>query len=114
MPSPTLRRELLTLVLAAALVPTAALGQPAGQDPSESSSPSSPAAEAPQADQDRGTRRYFDAVTVSATLNEREVREAPGTVSVIDAETIDRELVESIADLVRFEPGVYVETVPGG
>lgn len=58
--------------------------------------------------------RFFDAVTVSATLNERAVRETPGTVSVIDAATIDRDMVENIADLVRFEPGVYVETSPGG
>ena len=38
------------------------------------------------------------------------VKETPGTVSVIDAETIERRLIENIADLVKFEPGVYIET----
>lgn len=59
-------------------------------------------------------RRYFDEVTVSATLSPSSVRETPGTVSVIAAPAIDRRLIESIADLVKFEPGVYVETNPVG
>jgi sirohydrochlorin ferrochelatase len=55
--------------------------------------------------------RLFDSVTVSATLNPTAVLETPGTVAVIDDETIARRLVEHVADLVKFEPGVYVETV---
>ena len=31
-------------------------------------------------------------------------------MSVIDAETIDRRLIENIADLVKFEPGVYIDS----
>src|SRR5688572_29936395 len=54
--------------------------------------------------------RFFDAVTVSATLSPASVRETPGTVSVVDAATIDRRLMTTVADLVAFEPGVYVET----
>ena len=38
------------------------------------------------------------------------MKETPGTVSVIDAETIARRLIENVADLVKFEPGVYIET----
>jgi hemoglobin/transferrin/lactoferrin receptor protein len=55
--------------------------------------------------------RLFDSVTVSATLNPSSIKETPSTVAVIDAETIARRMVESTADLVKFEPGVYVETV---
>jgi hemoglobin/transferrin/lactoferrin receptor protein len=54
--------------------------------------------------------KFFETVTVSATLNPATVREAPGTVSVIDARTIERRLIENVADLVKFEPGVYVES----
>ena len=49
-------------------------------------------------------------MTVSATLTPTLVKEAPGTVSVIDADTIARRLMENAADLVIFEPGVYVES----
>jgi hemoglobin/transferrin/lactoferrin receptor protein len=55
--------------------------------------------------------RLFDSVTVSATLNPSTIRETPGTVSVIDDETIERRLIENVSDLVKFEPGVYIETV---
>lgn len=55
-------------------------------------------------------RRFFDTVTVSATLNPASVKETPGTVSVIDAELIDRQLIENVADLIRFEPGIYIES----
>ena len=52
---------------------------------------------------------FLDSVTVSATLRPAPVRETPGTVSVIDAETIEERLIENFADLVKYEPGVYVE-----
>ena len=52
---------------------------------------------------------FLDSVTVSATLRPVPVRETPGTVSVIDSETIQERLVTDFADLVKYEPGVYVE-----
>ena len=52
---------------------------------------------------------FLDSVTVSATLRPAPVRETPGTVSVIDAETIQERLMENFADLVKYEPGVYIE-----
>jgi hemoglobin/transferrin/lactoferrin receptor protein len=64
----------------------------------------------PPAEQASREPRFFDTVTVSATLNPSTVRETPGTVSVIDAETIQRRLIENTADLVKFEPGIYVES----
>jgi hemoglobin/transferrin/lactoferrin receptor protein len=54
--------------------------------------------------------RFLEAVTVSATLNPSAVGDTPGTVSVIGAGQIERRLLEHTADLVTFEPGVYVES----
>ena len=51
---------------------------------------------------------FLDTVTVSATLRPAPVRETPGMVSVIDDEVIQGRLVENVADLVKYEPGVYV------
>ena len=53
---------------------------------------------------------FLDAVTVTATLRPVPVRETPGMVSVIDSETIQERLLETFADLVKYEPGVYVES----
>ena len=50
----------------------------------------------------------LDRIIVSATLNERAVRDVASDVSVIDAAEIDRRQVQNIADLVRYEPGVSV------
>jgi hemoglobin/transferrin/lactoferrin receptor protein len=55
----------------------------------------------------------LDQVTVTATLNPREVADTPGTVTVKEREELDRELVTDIRDLVRYEPGVSVATNPG-
>ena len=52
---------------------------------------------------------FLDAVTVSATLRPAPLQETPGTVSVIDDVTIEERLVADFADLVKYEPGVYVE-----
>ena len=52
---------------------------------------------------------FLDSVTISATLRPAPVRDTPGVVSVIDGETIQERMVEDFADLVKYEPGVYVE-----
>ncbi|MCY4659130.1 MAG: TonB-dependent hemoglobin/transferrin/lactoferrin family receptor [Acidobacteria bacterium] len=52
---------------------------------------------------------FLDSVTVTATLRPARVRETPGVVSVIDEETIQERLIQNAADLVKYEPGVYVE-----
>ena len=52
---------------------------------------------------------FLDSVTVSATLRPAPVRETPGMVSVIDSRTIEERLVRDFADLVKYEPGVYIE-----
>ena len=52
---------------------------------------------------------YLDSVTVTATLNPSTLRNTPGVVSVISSSTIQDRLMENIGDLVKYEPGVYVE-----
>lgn len=100
--------------VALSLLPVVAAAQDASSPPPApgQTSAQSPAQAATRANAD--DRRFFDSVTVSATLNASQVMETPGAVSVIGAESIARRLVENIADLVKFEPGVYVETVPTG
>ncbi|MEG3194035.1 TonB-dependent hemoglobin/transferrin/lactoferrin family receptor, partial [Lysobacter sp. D1-1-M9] len=44
----------------------------------------------------------FDAVVVSATRTERAIADVPGTVSVIDRERMDHELVRDLKDLFRY------------
>lgn len=51
-------------------------------------------------------------VTVTATRNATRTDEAPVTVSVFDAEEIERLLVTDIKDLIRYEPGVSVVSQP--
>jgi hemoglobin/transferrin/lactoferrin receptor protein len=50
-----------------------------------------------------------DEITVTATRSPRAIKDTPGEVSVIPDEEIDRQLMTNAADLVRFEPGVYVD-----
>lgn len=50
----------------------------------------------------------LETVVVSATRTEKSVIDVPSTVSVIDEKQIQREIANSISDLVRYEPGVSV------
>jgi hemoglobin/transferrin/lactoferrin receptor protein len=99
----TLALVALALTLAAPLAHAQTSAPPAR--PSDSPPPEAPPTPPPPAD----PRRFFDAVAVSATLNPAAIKDTPGTVSVIPAGTIQRQLMENLADLIRFEPGVYVE-----
>jgi len=47
-------------------------------------------------------------VVVSATRTERAVQDVPATVSAIDRERMDHELVRDLKDLFRYEPGIEV------
>ncbi len=98
------------LALAVLLLPNAVVAsaqeeadspQASGQQPDE------PASGEVQPTDDPLT--FLDSVTVSATLRPAPVRETPGMVSVIDSETIEERLTQNFADLVKYEPGVYVE-----
>lgn len=103
------------LALAAALVLSGAgtnlhAQQPAPLPAAPAPAPAKPEQTPPPATPRKQDGRFFDSVTVSATRNPQTVKDTPGTVSVIDAETIERRLIESTADLVKFEPGVYIES----
>ena len=88
--------------------PTAAAAQNDGDN--RQPNPTEPPAPAEDTTQSDGQRLSFlDAVTVTATLSPTPVQDTPGTVSVIDDETIQERLVQDFADLVKYEPGVYVE-----
>ncbi|WP_223508021.1 TonB-dependent receptor [Pseudomonas sp. BF-B-25] len=50
----------------------------------------------------------LDQVTISATRNEQSVNSVPSTVSVYTREDLDRNNVNTIKELVRYEPGVSV------
>ncbi len=47
-------------------------------------------------------------ITITGTRTPRAVRLTPGSISVIDAEKIDQQLVRDLRDLVRYEPNVSV------
>ena len=88
--------------------PSAALAQDdaAGQPPADRPS-GDPGQETVQSGDDPLT--FLDAVTVTATLSPAPVQDTPGMVSIIDDEAIEERLVQDFADLVKYEPGVYVE-----
>jgi hemoglobin/transferrin/lactoferrin receptor protein len=52
---------------------------------------------------------FLDAVTVTSTRGERPLSGVAGAVSVVDAARIEGELMTDIQDLVRYEPGAYVD-----
>lgn len=66
-----------------------------------------PAGGDPDAGDDRLT--FLESVTVAATLRPAPVGDIPGTVSVIEAATIQDRMLEDLSDLVKYEPGVYME-----
>ncbi|MCS6814331.1 MAG: TonB-dependent hemoglobin/transferrin/lactoferrin family receptor [Cyanobacteria bacterium] len=57
---------------------------------------------------DAGEALPEEEITITGTRTPRPVRLTPGSISVIDAETIDQQLVRDLRDLVRYEPNVSV------
>lgn len=51
----------------------------------------------------------LDSITVTATRGEHSLAEVPGTVTVVESERIEQLMMLDTRDLVRYEPGVYVE-----
>ena len=64
------------------------------------------------ADSPAATTTFLDTITVTATRTPTSVQEAPGSVSVLDGGRIEREVSTDARDLVRYEPGIYVEGDP--
>mgnify|MGYP005812901805 CR=1 FL=1 len=108
----------LVFSLAVLAAPFAAAQSPAPTPPPPAESPAQPPAEPDKAEKpeqagqaaDTQPPQFFNSVTVTATMNPGIVKDTPGTVSVIDADAIARGMIENAADLVKFEPGVYVES----
>lgn len=67
---------------------------------------------APVPAQERTDR--IEEVIVNATRLPRTIDDIAGTVAVITAEDIERELAEDLDDLVRFQPGVSISTARRG
>lgn len=53
-------------------------------------------------------------VVVTATRTERKAAEVPGTVFVISRSEMDRQNVQQLTDVVRYEPDVSVPFAAGG
>lgn len=64
---------------------------------------------AEQSDDVKAAAKAEEAITVVATRTERNIDEVAAMISVKSSEEIEEELVRSIADLVRYEPGVTVQ-----
>jgi hemoglobin/transferrin/lactoferrin receptor protein len=71
-----------------------------------------PAQAPPDGSSPEASPTFLDTITVTATRTPTSVQEAPGSVSVLAAERIEREVSTDARDLVRYEPGVYVEGDP--
>ena len=67
---------------------------------------------APAVAQDGGDR--IEELIVNATRLPRTIENIAGTVSLITAEQIEREMTEDLDDLVRFQPGVSISTASRG
>lgn len=87
-------RNLLLLSTAAAAFGSALIVQPA------------------RAEESQIVATNVDPVTVIATRTERRADSVPATVTVITDEQIEATLATDIKDLIRFEPGVSVQSAP--
>jgi hemoglobin/transferrin/lactoferrin receptor protein len=56
----------------------------------------------------------IEGIVVSATRTERDAADTPGSVSVIERSEMDRQNVEHLTDLVRYEPDVSLPFAAGG
>jgi hemoglobin/transferrin/lactoferrin receptor protein len=54
----------------------------------------------------------LDEVTVSATRTQRRITDTPATVTVIGAEDIERNFINDIRDVTRYEPNLSVRRAP--
>ena len=66
-----------------------------------------------QADHDRAQNRIEELI-VTATRLPRTIENIAGTVSLITSEQIEREVMDDLDDLARFQPGVSVSTASRG
>lgn len=55
----------------------------------------------------------LDRIVVTATRTERALEDVPSTVTAIDRQEMDRQLVRDLKDLFRYEPGITVTSSVG-
>ena len=96
------------VVGAAGAVSAQSSGQPSPQPPAPAQPPQ-PAGPDKQAPAEPST--YEETVVVSASKTEEKLVNAPATMSVITAETIERAPTQNFADLLRNVPGLNVTQV---
>ncbi|MFN3162098.1 MAG: TonB-dependent receptor plug domain-containing protein [Pseudohongiellaceae bacterium] len=53
-------------------------------------------------------------MTISATRLPRSIEDIAGTVTLVTAENLDRQIANDLDDVVRFQPGVSLETATRG
>jgi len=71
-----------------------------------------PAASKPAEEKEKPRATQLDAVTTTATRNPESLANVPATVSVIDAETLERMNARNPRDAIRYEPGVSIGNQP--
>ena len=64
--------------------------------------------------QDESTAQRPEEVTITATRLPRTIENIAGTVSVVTDEILEKELADDLDDLVRFQPGVTLNTAARG
>ena len=69
---------------------------------------------APAAGQEQESNDLLEELIVNATRLPRTIEDIAGTVSVMTAEDMERELAQDLDDLVRFQPGVSISTATRG
>ncbi len=85
-------------------------GAPAQTEPSTSEAQVD--ATQPAQDEAPPQTTFLDTLTVTAIRTPNSLKDAPGSVSVLGADRIEREVSTDVRDLVRYEPGLYVEGDP--
>ncbi|MEO1560745.1 MAG: TonB-dependent receptor plug domain-containing protein [Cyanobacteria bacterium J06632_19] len=53
-------------------------------------------------------------ITVTGTRSERPVKDTPGNITVIESEDVEKQVVNELSDLIRYEPGVSVKSTTNG
>ncbi len=86
-------------------------GQDRASEGPESATDSQPTDSQPTGSQSPAT--FVEAITVTASRGPRSIKDASGTVTVIAGEQIEQMLASDFRDLVKYVPGVFVESSPG-
>ncbi|GAB5499328.1 MAG: TonB-dependent hemoglobin/transferrin/lactoferrin family receptor [Pseudohongiellaceae bacterium] len=62
----------------------------------------------------QSSAQRVEEVTISATRLPRSIEDIAGTVTLVTAENLDRQIANDLEDVVRFQPGVSMDTATRG